>query len=152
MRLLQNKQVLDANSLDNTCRGCSKAHHLILLIIECGINAKASSLVQPIKVEAFVILLRNLDNDGARLEQMDLIDQVTSLNDQSTSLISFRLEVIHQLMDDVVFNFPEVWHVLYHSEPELKIKVIILSDLLSKLLENDGVLSLCLEQYSLAHR
>jgi hypothetical protein len=52
---------------------------------------------------------------------------------------------------DIVFNLPEIWHVLHHFVPKFKVKVIVFPNLLSEFLENYWVFCFGLEEDCFAH-
>jgi hypothetical protein len=57
---------------------------LIHILVEASVNAETTALIEPVKIEVFFITIwkniRNLYYNLARLEKIDLIDFISSLN------------------------------------------------------------------------
>ena len=58
-------------------------------------------------------------------DKMDFISDVTILDDGGVLVISVWFQQIHDVLDDVVTEASEVWHILDHASSELEVLVTI---------------------------
>ena len=92
----QRSQITDLNALDDAGGARLEVDQLIHIFVEPSVGAEAAALVQPVEVNALLVLLtlistwvldRNFDNNASSLEQIHLINFISSLHDQCTSFI-----------------------------------------------------------------
>ena len=97
MTSCQRSQITDLNALDDASGARLEVDQLIHVFVEPSVRAKAATLVQPVEVYALLVLLTlisarvldwNFDNNASSLEQVHLINFISSLYDQCTCFIS----------------------------------------------------------------
>mmetsp|Transcript_18741 Transcript_18741/g.28765 ORF Transcript_18741/g.28765 Transcript_18741/m.28765 type:complete len:452 (+) Transcript_18741:418-1773(+) len=165
MGLLEPLEVFDLDRLHDARRAGSEVHQLVQVFVESCENAEARALVQPVQVDAAVFLAilhhgmplplnlgGHFDHDGASLEEEDLVDLVSPLDDEGAGLVAFGPELVDDLLDDVLVQLAEVRDVLDHLHPEAEVEIAVLGQLLLELVEDDWVLLACLLEHALVDR
>lgn len=142
------------NAFNYACRTSSEVHELVHIFVEASIDTEAAAFVEPVEIDVFLllkvlvdsfeILLGYLYDDATCLEQEDLIDLISSLDDELPCFISFWSQKVNNFLDDVIVQVSEVWHVLHHPFAKVEINVFVFGNIVSKFLIYNWKIIFCL--------
>ena len=106
-----------------------------ILILDCQgsivdeISLKLPWLYATIRLVSLAVKLLHINIDDSRLEEVDAVEIITSLDDSRICLVSLGTQQVQDVVDNFWCQLGQVWHILNHLSPELEIVVFIVSQL-----------------------